>query len=260
MSTPASPDTTPSADASLARRGPLINLATWVVVLLLLVIPTLSSWVYFDQMEGQGWRTQAAYLGSKAIQALIPFLWVAIVLRGAWGWPRWSWKSLLQGGLFGLVTIAGMLWLYHIHLEGTAILADTPAQIMLKLRDFNIVTPMRFLGMALFLSFLHAAFEEYYWRWFIFGQLRERLPLAAALAASALGFAAHHVIIVDKYVPRDYFLTVTLPATLAVAVGGGVWAWIYHRTGSILGAWAAHVLADLGLMWIGFHLCRGSLS
>ena len=40
-------------------------------------------------------------------------------------------------------------------------------------------------------------------------------------------------------------------------VGGGVWAWLYHKSGSLVGPWVSHMLIDFGLMWIGFDLCRG---
>ena len=46
----------------------------------------------------------------------------------------------------------------------------------------------------------------------------------------------------------------------AIAVGGGVWAWIYQRTNSIYGPWLSHLLVDVAIYYIGFDLVRDSLQ
>ncbi len=252
------PSLAPKLSNPLKTNTGVRAVTVWVVVLLL-TLPTISTWVYFDLFEGRGWVTQALYFGSKLLQATIPILWVAFVLREDWGRPRWSKASACYGLLVGLVTMVGMIWTYQALLQGTPILAQTPASIMKKLRDFQIDTPLRYGVMAVFLSILHAAFEEYYWRWFVFGQLQQRCHLFWAVFISSMGFAAHHVIVIAKYIPDEYFFSVTIPGALVIASGGAIWAWIYHRTRSLVGAWIAHMFADIGLMWVGFDLCQSML-
>jgi membrane protease YdiL (CAAX protease family) len=104
---------------------------------------------------------------------------------------------------------------------------------------------------------LHAAFEEYYWRWFVFGELRRAMPWVVALLLANLGFTLHLIIVIHIYVPS---WTMTLLCSLGVFVGGSVWGWIYQKSGSLVGPWVSHMLIDFVLMWIGYDLCRGMLS
>jgi membrane protease YdiL (CAAX protease family) len=102
----------------------------------------------------------------------------------------------------------------------------------------------------------HAFLEESYWRWFVFGQLRQFMAWPLAAGISGLAFALHHVIVLGSYLPPENFWTVTVFFSLCVAVGGALWAWIYQRSGSLYGPWLSHLLIDVGVMAIGFDLCR----
>jgi membrane protease YdiL (CAAX protease family) len=104
----------------------------------------------------------------------------------------------------------------------------------------------------------HSLFEEYYWRWFVFRQLRRLAPLWPAVVISALGFMAHHVIVLHEILKSAPWLAWLL--SLAVAAGGGFWAWLYERSGSIFGPWLSHLLIDAGIFWIGYDLIRETVS
>ena len=45
----------------------------------------------------------------------------------------------------------------------------------------------------------------------------------------------------------------------AVAVGGAVWAWIYHRSKTLYGPWISHLLVDIAIYAIGYDLIRNDL-
>jgi membrane protease YdiL (CAAX protease family) len=53
-------------------------------------------------------------------------------------------------------------------------------------------------------------------------------------------------------------LTGVLPAALGVAAGGAVWAWVYERSGSLLGPWLSHLLIDAAVFLVGWDLLFGS--
>jgi membrane protease YdiL (CAAX protease family) len=108
-----------------------------------------------------------------------------------------------------------------------------------------------------FYSIAHSLLEEYYWRWFVFSQLRRLIPLAPAIVVSALGFTAHHVLVLAHYFGWTSPLTLLFSAS--VAVGGAFWAWLYERTGSLLGPWLSHLVIDAGIFFIGFKLVAGTL-
>ena len=69
---------------------------------------------------------------------------------------------------------------------------------------------------------------------------------------SSLGFMAHHVIVLGFYFgwhsPWVYLLS------LAVAIGGAFWAWLYDRTGSLAGPWLSHMLVDAGIFAVGYRM------
>jgi uncharacterized protein len=56
------------------------------------------------------------------------------------------------------------------------------------------------------------------------------------------------------------FFTLALPLSLGVAIGGGVWCWLYAKTGSLYAAWISHLLIDAAIMWIGYDLVADRLA
>ncbi|WP_435007599.1 CAAX prenyl protease-related protein [Tundrisphaera lichenicola] len=109
--------------------------------------------------------------------------------------------------------------------------------------DPNVLTPgskvaflaVRMLGLVLIVPF----FEELFWRsfvmrWIIDPERFEDVPIGrvtpiAAVVTAAL-FAVEH--------PAEW-----LPALLT----GAIWAWLLHRTKSVLACFVSHAVANLGL-------------
>ncbi len=155
---------------------------------------------------------------------------------------------------FGLFTVAAILVLYYVFLKGTDLLAETGTIVKTKLDDAGVDSESTYLILAGFLAILHSAFEEYYWRWFIFGRLRTGLPWMLAALISSAGFMLHHIVVLWAYLPGQYgWLLVTL-CSLGIGFGGFIWCCIYQYTGSLLGAWIAHLCADLAIMWCGWEI------
>ncbi len=231
------------------------------VLLFALVLPSLATWLYFIVFAGRGAVMAWTYAICKVVQFALPVVWV-IGVCGDWPEVRrlFARRGLALGIAFGVAVFAGMMLVFHGQLCNSPIMAQAPAQIWSKIAAFGIQSPTAFLGMALFYSGIHSFLEEYYWRWFVFGQLRRALPVAAAVTVSSIGFASPHVILLADYLPAEHFWTATIFFSFCVAVGGAVWAWLYHRFGSLLAPWLSHMLVDAALMWIGFVLCRRYFS
>jgi membrane protease YdiL (CAAX protease family) len=230
-----------------------------LAVLFAMLFPTLATWVYFDLLHGSEWM-RAGYLAGKVVQFGFPLVWVGLIQRGSLRLGRPSGKGLIAGSGFGVLVGAGMLWLYEVHLKSSPYLAETSARLWDKLSVAGIDSSARFLALAAFVALLHSLLEEYYWRWFVFGQLRRGLPVFWAILLSSLAFAAHHVILVAAYMKPEHFWTATVGLSACVAFGGAFWAWLYHRSGSLYGPWLSHLLVDAALMWIGFDLVRSHFS
>jgi CAAX protease family protein len=234
-----------------------IRTADILVLVIAMVLPSIMSWVEFIILPGAGREKNLALqltfgLG-KVVQFSLPILYVWFWHRQELLLSRPSLRGLELGAAFGLLVGAGALALYFLWLKHAPALADTPARIHRWLTEFNLASPAGYIAMALFIAVLHSFLEEYYWRWFVFGWLRRYMPLVPALLLSSCAFMAHHVIVLSVYL-EGYFWTAAVPFSLCVAGGGLVWAWLYHRCGSIYAPWISHLLVDLGLMGLGYDM------
>ena len=75
------------------------------------------------------------------------------------------------------------------------------------------------------------------------------------IVISSVGFMAHHVILLSVYFGWGSPLTYLF--SLAVAVGGAFWAWLFAASRSLLGPWLSHMLVDAAIFLIGYDLVRG---
>ena len=162
-----------------------------------------------------------------------------------WGVPpRVGWGSDLA---LGLVVLAATWFLYQFVLKPFGSLADANQQVLEKVSGFGVGSIWAYAALAVFYSAIHSGLEEYYWRWFVFGQLRQLTTPGQPIGVSSLGFMAHHVIVLGFYFGWQSPLTYLF--SLAVALGGAFWAWLYERTGSLAGPWLSHLLVDAGSSW-----------
>jgi uncharacterized protein len=241
-------------DPAVAER---LTWMTGAALAFALVYPAVFTWVYFVALargaDGKSATLLVPYIVGKVIQFGFPVFWVCVMERQRLRWSAPGLGGLVEGVGFGLVAAAAILALYYGVLRHTTVFAGTPAEVRAKVEGFHAATPLRYLALAAFISVLHSLAEEYYWRWFVFGRLQGVLPLAAAILVSSLGFMAHHVVVLSVYSPGR-FLTAVVPFSLGVAVGGAVWAWLYHHTGSLAATWVSHVLVDAAIMVVGYDL------
>ena len=223
--------------------------ALWAAAL----FPSLATWLYFVVLsQHPSAAVQAAYAAEKVVQFAFPAVWVLVVQRQKLRLAVPSTAGVAEGLALGLAVLAGMLLLYFSWLKPAGYLATTVGPITAKASALGMGTPARFILGGVLLSSIHALLEEYYWRWFLFGGLRRFMPVAAAVMLSSVAFTAHHVILLAIYFGG--MSRATLFFSLCVAVGGAAWAWIYHRSGSLLGPWLSHLLIDAGIFVVGYDL------
>lgn len=217
------------------------------------VLPTAVTAIYFLALSNHPTGLQqAAWVLGKVGQFIFPAVWVLAVQRSRVGMgPGWH-RGLGVGVASGAVVLVGILAAYHLWL-GPAGVFEVPAVAMrAKLIELGLDSPARYIAFATFLSLAHSLLEEYYYRWFLFGQMRRLLPLGSAIALSSLAFTAHHVLVLAVFF--GWTSPLTWLGVAGVGVGGAFWAWLYQRTGSLLGPWVSHLLADVAIMAIGYEL------
>jgi len=225
-----------------------------------LIFPGIMAWVYFVALAGEGRHENPGLLIAFGVGKFVQFTFPLVYVW--WFEPERLRPALpTRAGLrmalvFGLAIAAGIFGLYFGWLKDSGLISEAPAKVYAKVREFGMATPARFVVLAAFISLVHSAMEEYYWRWFVFGWLRKSLALGPALVLSNLAFMAHHVIVLGVYFPERFWM-LALPFSIAVAVGGGVWCWIYERSRSLLGPWLSHILIDAAIMAVGYDMMMG---
>ena len=228
--------------------SPAAHVAAIAFVMLL---PTAATLVYFVVLSGTPWM-KGVYFGSKLVQFSFPLVWVLAVQGQKIHLSRPRMQNVVAGMALGLLIVAAGMAAYEGYLKSSPYLQYAPQQIAAKVADMGLASPAMYLTFAVFLAVPHSLLEEYYWRWFVFGQLRRVTPIGVALLLSSLGFMAHHVIVIHQFLQQSW--TVTLCLSLCVAVGGCLWAWLYERTRSLYAPWLSHLLVDCGIMYIGYDL------
>ncbi len=227
----------------------------WAAVLFAIALPTFVTLAYFVWSEGlmPGVR-QVIYSGAKVLQFVFPVCWVWLVQKQRLQvWPP-SARGILLGLAFGVAVLAAAMGLYHGWLKSAEFFTDGIVPIREKVSEMGVSSAWKFGALGIFYSLCHSFLEEYYWRWFVFTQLKRLIPLWPAIVVSALGFTAHHVLVIGT------FFGITSPMTwllsLAVAVGGVFWAWLYHRSESLIGPWIGHLFIDAAIFLIGYDIAR----
>jgi membrane protease YdiL (CAAX protease family) len=239
----------------------------WLVLAVAMAYPTALSWIYFiglAQAQQPGALTSAApnplvlaaYSLGKIVQFAFPLVWLWGIERRRLALAAPNRKGMALGIAFGLLVGAGTFAFYGFLRHYTGFLSGTADRLHVKIQEFGIGTPSAYIAFAIFLSVAHSFLEEYYWRWFVFGSLRERLPLAAAISLASLAFMAHHVVILGVYFPGRFW-SLAMPLSVGVGVGGAIWAWLYERSGSICACWLSHLLVDAAIMAVGYNLAFG---
>lgn len=244
--------------------GPLETPRSWHAAALAfaIVFPSATTALYFIVLSGSP-AMGVAYGACKVVQFAFPLVWVLAVQKRRLQLARPDGRQIGWGLLVGAAMVAAGLAAYWGYFKTSPWLVDLPRTIGDKLRDMSLVvvpdgaapasaSPARFLKFALFLSVPHSLAEEYYWRWFVFGQARRVMPVWAAVLLSSLGFMAHHVLVLERFLPGQWAAVALFSG--CVAFGGAVWAVIYHRSHSLYAPWASHFLVDAGIMFIGYDL------
>ncbi len=228
------------------------------ILIVAALFPTAAAWIYFVIFATSP-ALPIIYTAFKLVQFLLPIGWVVIVERRRTIRTTPPSQNLAAGvwtGLAGAVCVAGF---YLAAVRGGDLAAATAPRIAERIEALGAASPLRFMALALFLSVVHSFLEEYYWRWFLFDRMSDHLSGRAALALSSLAFTAHHVIVLHAFTGSGRFLWVTVLCTIAVASAGGIWAWLFARSRSLLPGWLSHTLVDLAIMAIGYDLVRGIL-
>ncbi len=224
----------------------------WMALAPALTIPFLASLVYFILLkDSEG--AQPAYTAAKVFLIVWPFAATLFVLKKPLGLRnhplRHHLRALPLGALIGFLIVC-IMGAWMLSPLGKWIVSGAPG-VKAKVISLGIEGD-RFLLFAVFVTFAHSFIEEFYWRWFVYGNLRYVIPKRRAHVVAAITFAAHHLVVTSQFFPFAFACFLSF----CVAVGGFIWSQLYERQRSLAGAWVSHLVVDAGLMIIGYHLLQ----
>jgi membrane protease YdiL (CAAX protease family) len=227
-------------------------------VLIAIAFPTLITWIYFVALREQSDTIQkAAYGIGKAFQFTLPVVWVFCYSRADFGHRKPKTNELLLGLASGLVIATAMWLLFRFVISNSQIFPSLQLAVQEKIEGTGLNTFAMFLGTGVFYATFHSLMEEYYWRWFVFGQLQKLVNLPTAIIVCGLGFMAHHIIVLAVYFGWTSSLTYVF--ALCIAIGGAGWAWMYNRFGTLYGVWLSHAIVDAAIFFVGYQMIESIL-
>ncbi len=223
---------------------------------LAMMLPSAMAYVYFVALASteSGKANPAlltAYPASKAIQLCLPVGFLLAFGATKTRPPAGQVGGIRLGMIFGFVIAIAIFVLWWMLRD--SVLIDVPNRVAVKVEEFGTATPALYLALAAFLSVVHSLFEESYWRWFVHARLRQWLAFAPAATLSSLAFASHHLFVLDFYLPGRFW-SAAVPFTLGIAIGGAFWAWLFERSGSLVGPWISHMIVDAAILAVGYKM------
>ena len=110
------------------------------------------------------------------------------------------------------------------------------------------VTRDNFLYVSLYISFVNSLLEEFFFRGFLFENLKEDPKLAYGF--SALMFSLYHVAMMLGW----FALWLNVLVLAGLFVGGIIFSWLNRRNECLYVSWLTHMCANFAINTIGFIL------
>ncbi|MBQ2750355.1 MAG: CPBP family intramembrane metalloprotease [Clostridia bacterium] len=112
------------------------------------------------------------------------------------------------------------------------------------------VTRDNFLYVSLYISFINSFLEEFFFRGFLFSNLKGLLGRGNAYLFSALLFSFYHVAMMIGWFSPFLFVLVMV----GLLVGGMIFNRLNESLDSIYASWLTHMFANFAINTIGFML------
>ncbi len=193
---------------------------------------------------------QPSYWTKSAIKILL-FLGVPLVLSALD--KRLAFREIFRFQKRGfLVSLALGVGVYALILGGYFLVSKIFdfSDIVSNLSQNAGVTKRNFLFVSLYISFVNSLLEEFFFRGFIFTNLRRTVNRPFAHAFSALVFSLYHVAMMLGWFSPLLFILILM----GLVIGGIAFNYLNQRLETIYGSWLVHMFANFAINTIGFLL------
>ena len=114
------------------------------------------------------------------------------------------------------------------------------------------VTKENFLYVSLYISFANSFLEEFFFRGFVFTNLKQHSGRKLAYIFSAAAFSMYHVAMMIGWFSPSLFLLVMA----GLVIGGMIFNWLNEKMDTIYCSWLTHMFANFAINTIGFMLLK----
>lgn len=114
------------------------------------------------------------------------------------------------------------------------------------------VTKENFLYVSLYISFANSFLEEFFFRGFVFTNLKRLSGRKLAYIFSATAFSLYHVAMMIGWFSPVLFVLVMV----GLAAGGVIFNWLNEKLDTIYCSWLTHMFANFAINTIGFMLLK----
>ena len=170
----------------------------WIALIPAMTIPFILSIFYFHLFSDRPFA-KFLYGATKIFNLTWPiiggFLFVKVWIPSFKLKNSKHLKALPLGAISGLIIVLVMLIGLYTPI-GDAVYSNS-WRIKNKAVEMGFIN--YYISFSIFLSFFHSLLEEYYWRWFVYGNLRQLVNFYLANLLSGLAFASHHIVILNEY-------------------------------------------------------------
>ncbi len=114
------------------------------------------------------------------------------------------------------------------------------------------VTKDNFLYVSIYISFVNSLLEEFFFRGFVFVNLKAQTTRIFAYIISSAAFALYHVTMMTGWFNIFLFLLVVV----GLGAGGVIFNYLNEKRESIYTSWFVHMFANFAINTIGFMLLK----
>ncbi len=182
----------------------------------------------------------------------LPLIWFFWVERGKLIVSLPSQGECLAGAVLGSLMFGMILSTYWLVWQHWINIVDVRS----KAQQIGIASPTVYLLSAFYFTVINSLAEEYIWRWFIGRKCEILFSRTGAIFFTALCFTLHHIIALAAYTVNWLVVVV---GSLGVFIAGAIWSWCYLTYRSLWACYISHLLADLAIALIGWHLLFGNM-
>lgn len=120
---------------------------------------------------------------------------------------------------------------------------------IIELLDKNVnVNKDNFLWISIYISFINSLLEEFFFRGFMFLNLRKTSGRKLAYIVSASFFSVYHVAIMGSWFSPIIFIV----AMLGLFIGGIIFNYLNEKSENIYNSWIVHMMANFSINTVGF--------